>query len=128
MAFSSISVDSFVSVGRLIIELEIKIKTNKMAANTQVLRSKKSVVFCTPPSCCELPPNEDERPPPLGFCTMTTKMSKKQMTTVSPKKMVNVLILTLVLCVLNFSNSVSKETTFFWIFQCQYFVCFFCLF
>ena len=48
------------------LKVDNKISAIKIVANVQVLLSKKSEVFCTPPICVE-PPNEEERPPPLGF-------------------------------------------------------------
>jgi len=73
------------------LKLESKIRTINIVANVQVLLSKKSVVFCTPPICVD-PPNEDESPPPLGFCTIITTTSRKQTIVINTKKIENVLI------------------------------------
>ena len=43
------------------------IRAKSKVANSQVLRSKKSEVFCTPPICCVPPPKDEDKPPPLGF-------------------------------------------------------------
>ncbi len=48
------------------LKLESKMSTINTVANVQVLLSKKSVVFCTPPNIWE-PPMEEDNPPPLGF-------------------------------------------------------------
>lgn len=48
------------------LKLESNINKINIPPKVQVLLSKKSVVFCTPPICVD-PPNEDESPPPLGF-------------------------------------------------------------
>ena len=49
-------------------KLLTKIKTIKSVASVQVLLSKKSPVFLTPPTTwLEPPPNEEDNPPPLGF-------------------------------------------------------------
>ena len=73
------------------LKLESKISTINIAANVQVLLSKKSVVFCTPPICVD-PPNDEESPPPLGFWTIITTTSKKQTIVIKTKKIENVLI------------------------------------
>ncbi len=58
--------------------------TNKAMANVQVLLSKKSVVFLTPPNICGLspPPKAEPNTPPLGFCTSTTSVSNTQTNTI----------------------------------------------
>ena len=56
---------------------ESKMSTSKSPASNQVLRSRKSEVFWTPPICCPPPPKDEDRPPPLGFWTITTKTSRK---------------------------------------------------
>ena len=48
------------------LKLESNINKINIPPKVQVLLSKKSVVFCTPPICVD-PPNDDESPPPLGF-------------------------------------------------------------
>ena len=48
------------------LKLESNINKINIPPRVQVLLSKKSVVFCTPPICVD-PPNEEESPPPLGF-------------------------------------------------------------
>jgi uncharacterized membrane protein len=48
------------------LKLESNINKINIPPKVQVLLSKKSVVFCTPPICVD-PPNEEESPPPLGF-------------------------------------------------------------
>ena len=46
-------------------------------ASVQVIFSSKSFVFCTPINWLELfPPNCEARPPPLEFCTRTTKIRR----------------------------------------------------
>jgi hypothetical protein len=75
------------------VKLKLDNKTNVIndPASTHVLLSKKSVVFCTPPNCCE-PPIAEDKPPPLGFCTMITMINKKQTIVINTKKIENVLI------------------------------------
>ena len=73
------------------LKLESKIKAIKIVANVQVLLSKKSVVFWTPPNICD-PPIDDDNPPPLGFWTIITTISKKQTIVIKTKKIENVLI------------------------------------
>lgn len=46
-------------------------------ANPQVAFSRKSPVRCTPMTWLE-PPKVEDRPPPLGFCTRITIISKRQ--------------------------------------------------
>ncbi len=54
--------------GWSIATFDSKIKANKSVAKAQVLLSKKSVVFLTPPNCWVPPPPKDEdNPPPFGF-------------------------------------------------------------
>jgi hypothetical protein len=73
------------------LKLESKINTIKTVAKVQVLLSKKSVVFCTPPNIC-VPLIVEDNPPPLGFCTMITMINRKQTIVIKTKKIENVLI------------------------------------
>jgi len=65
-ALSSITFEPLSLLPPLKLKLDNKIKAINVAPKYQVLLSKKSVVFCTPPIICELPKVEDN-PPPLGF-------------------------------------------------------------
>lgn len=73
--------------------LENKISANIMVASVQVLLSKKSLVFCTPPICAPPPPpKDDESPPPFGFWTIITTTNKKATIIIKNKNIVNVLM------------------------------------
>ena len=78
------------------LKLDNRINKIKIVAKVQVLLSKKSVVFCTPPIICD-PPNDDDKPPPLGFCTIMTMINKKQTIVIKTKKIENVFMTNLCL-------------------------------
>ena len=60
----------------LIATLDNKINANKSVAKAQVLLSKKSPVFLTPPNCCvPPPPNDDDNPPPVSYTHLTLPTS-----------------------------------------------------
>ena len=61
------SSDSVVSFPEFNVILENRINKKSREAKIHVLLSKKSVVFLTPPICCESPPNVEANPPPLDF-------------------------------------------------------------
>ena len=46
---------------------ERRIRAARRIANVQVVLSKKSFVFLTPPTTCVLPPKLEDSPPPFGF-------------------------------------------------------------
>ena len=61
------SSDSVISFPEFRVMLENRINKKSNEVKIHVLLSRKSVVFCTPPICCESPPNVEASPPPLGF-------------------------------------------------------------
>ena len=62
-AFESSALDSCTLSESPIAILDSKIKTSSKVANAQVLLSKKSDVFLTPPTCwLPPPPNEEDNP------------------------------------------------------------------
>jgi hypothetical protein len=73
------------------LRLDSNINAIRIVASVQVLLSKKSVVFCTPPSIWE-PLIADDNPPPFGFCTIITTINRKQTIVIKTKKIENVLI------------------------------------
>jgi hypothetical protein len=75
------------------IRLLIRESTIRDTPSVHVLVLRKSPVFFTPPTICAFPPKEDERPPLLGCCTMTTNINKKDTNRISPKTMLNVSII-----------------------------------
>ena len=77
------------------VQIEINIKINIIAASTQVLLSRKSVVLFTPPICCCPPPNVDDNPPPLGFWTITTRTRRIQTKIISDTNIQKVPIINL---------------------------------
>jgi hypothetical protein len=78
--------------------LDNNINKSNRPAKIHVLLSRKSEVFCTPPICWAPPPKEEDRPPPLGFCTITIRTSKKQtriMRDINIEKLLMIIDLTL---------------------------------
>src|SRR5690606_25854189 len=76
--------------------LDNKMRTTNIVPNVQVLLSKKSPVFLTPPTIwVPPPPKEDDNPPPLGFCTMITNINKRQTKRISTRNIVNVVFIKL---------------------------------
>lgn len=73
------------------LRLDNMINAIRMVAKVQVLLSRKSVVFCTPPIIC-VPPRLDDKPPPFGFCTMITTINKKHTMVIKTRKTENVFI------------------------------------
>lgn len=49
-------------------------RTPMVVASVQVAFSIKSLVRCTPNCTEDAPPKAEDRPPPLGFCAITTMM------------------------------------------------------
>ena len=67
MLESSSNFESIVSLPEDNVMFDTNIRAKSKVAKSQVLRSKKSEVFCTPPNCCVPPPKDEDKPPPLGF-------------------------------------------------------------
>ncbi len=88
---ASIPLDVSFKIGPLFPPLSIekfdnKINANNEIANVQVVLSKKLFVFCTPPKdCAPQPPNEEDNPPPFGFCTITIKIKITATNNMIPK-------------------------------------------